>query len=316
MHAKTLAILIMVIVTSQSLNLHSFDTSIWSDFLDGKLISSLQNASLMSLNHGVRVLSTRLMSQFAECLCRCHDAGWLDQEEQAMVLKPPCGAISAVIASGAYDSTPFVFSWRIQRISSTIINLTIEEFSLPMLSIQCQESHVNIHGVEGDKKNLCGRLPKLFYFSATHMVIEFFAKLLITPAKLCFSYTHGWQYEQQISDNNTLILADSHPPQTIHISKDNIIETKRKFLFGADFLARGIIRLHISSGMTMMDAYNGPGHLSPLLHHIPEDSKFSMDIEFYLYLETSILTHGSNSRKPSNAHIEYESMKYVFRSAT
>ena len=315
MHIIAFVTLIGILcVNSQKLNAHSFDTSLWSNFLASKVTLSLQNVSLRSLRYGLHHLGTRLMSQFAECFCRCHDAVRLVQGDEVMkVLMPPCGAISTSITPGVYVSTPFVFSWYIPRIPSAIIKLIIEEFSLPMLSIQCQDSYVMIREMTGvaDQKHLCGRLPKLVYFSSIHMVLEFVTRLLISPAKLCFSYSHGWQYEPSILDNNIITRADPQRPQSIHTHFHGNFSTVtlRKFLFSADFLSHVVIELHIWTRMATVEMYDGPGKFSPFLHHMPLQSTFSKTIQFYLYLETSTSAHSTNS---SDVYIRYKSERYYF----
>ena len=315
MHVRTILAVMatcMLCVASQNLDPASFNTSIWSHFLASKIASTLQNVHLRNLLHGLRILSTHLMSHFEECICNCHHVVWLVQGENAMkTLEPPCGAISAGTTPRVYGNTPLTFSWHIQMIPSTIINLTIQELTLPVLSIYCWESYVNVKAE--NIKHLCGRLPKLVYFSSTNVLIEFFARVLTTPAKLCFSYTYGWQYEQHISDNDIFILENYQPPQNIYPITGNSIGAKRKFLFSADFLRNMRIKLYIFSGRTTVDVYDGPGELSPFMHHVPVDSELKVDIQFYLYLETSISVHHSIDRKSSEAYIQYKSQHWSFQ---
>ena len=91
------------------------------------------------------------------------------------------------------------------------------------------------------------------------------------------------------------------------------IGTKRKFLFIANFLKNMKIKLYIFSGVTTVDVYDGPGALSPLMHHIPADSELQTDTQFYLYLEASISSRVSTDRNQSSeAYIEYESQYFWF----
>ena len=288
------------VLYSMSERPENFDLSVWSDFINSR-IRSVLNARINDLKHGLKILGTQLVPQFAFCYTTCHSAEWLDgvwlEGPVVETMKPPCGAISIGISEGDYMHQPIRLSWHIHYVPSAVINLTIQEMAVPMLSIHCDYSLITIHG-SSVKKRMCGKQWNQMYYSTTNFVIRFYANVLTENVTLCLSYAHGWYYEAPIADEDihmlkSELLEESHLG---YVFVQQQPDTNRKCLLAADFLEyNAFINVHISTGGSTVHVFDGPGRLSPLMAVVKQHSTFITDVLFYLYLDITTHLHDNET---------------------
>ena len=290
---------------SQHLGPDNFDLSLWSNFISSRIQSSL-SVGITSVRQSLDILGTRLITEFASCFSTCHDAEWLDVSGirvQSMELKPPCGASSIVIASSNYLNHQIRLSWNILYAPSAVINLTIEELTLPVLSINCDYSHVKIEDGIYPSIRLCGKQPKQTYYSEKDFMIELIVTKLINNIHMCFSYSYGWYYEAAITGKDIYIpkivwkSAESMSDDLVYIQLSTpVYSAKGKFLIVTDFLKdEAIIIVNITSEQSIVDIYDGPGRMSPVITRLMEYSDISLHVQFYVYLEFDIISYDSNT---------------------
>ena len=282
------------VLYSMSERPENFDLSIWSDFINSQIISLLSVRN-NDLKQGLKILGTQLATQFDFCYTDCHSAEWLDgiwlDGPVVESMKPPCGAISIGIAEGDYLHQPIRISWHIQHAPSAVINLTIEEIAVPMLSIDCDYSHLIIVG-SSIRKRMCGKQWNQMYYSKANFVIGFYANVLTDNVTLCWSFVHGWYYEAPIADEDIHALRGEslRKSHVDYIFMQQQPNTNRKCLFVADLLQHTtLINVNISTGASTVYAFDGPGRMSPLMTVLKPYSTFITDVQFYLYLD--ITTH-------------------------
>ena len=290
----------------------SFDLFIWSDFTDSQIISLL-SVRINDLKQGLKILGTQLITQFAFCYTDCHSVEWLDgiwlDGPAVESMKPPCGAISIGIAEGDYMHQPIRISWNIQYVHSAVINLTIQEMDVPMLSVDCDCSHVTIKG-SSIRKRVCGKQWNQTYYSKTNFEFQIFANVLTDNLTLCLSFVHSWHYEAPIADEDIHVFRgelhkESHVGYIIVQQQPN---TNRKFLFAADFLQYNtFIHVNISTGESTVHAFDGPGRMSPLMTLVNQYSTFLTDVQFYLHLD--IITALSDNETSISFQTVYTDIK-------
>ena len=294
---------------SQNVSPESFDFSLWSDFTSSQ-IRSLLRERITCLKQGLDTLGTQLVTKFASCFSKCQDTEWWDGSSitpKTMKLKLPCEAVGIGVIPGNYMDHPIRLSWHIQHLPSTVINLTIEELSLPVFSMKCDYNHVMIEDGILPSINICGKQPKQTHYSGKDFVIQLFVKLLGSNAKLCFSYFYGWYYETSISGKDihmTRIVPKArnfgvtYPPVEVKLSAP-MRSVKGKFLMVADFLQKRQIsfslKVKISTGISIVDIYDGPGRRSPLITHLLENTTTEIRVRFYLYLEFYMIDYDNNT---------------------
>ena len=289
---------------SQNLGSNSFDVSLWTNFISRQIESQL-TVNLPSLKQSLHILGTHLIREFVSCFSKCHDMQWLDGSGntlQSMELKLPCGAIGIGITPGNFTHRPVRLSWFIPHAPSTVINLTIEELSLPVLSVKCDYSYVKIDDGNSPSARLCGKQLNQTFYSGKDFVIELFVAMLANNANLCFSYSYGWYYETSVSNKDIHMIKTSLPAWMSPVSFDVLIDvnvklkapaifSKGKFLLASYFLVHGqIMMVNISTGHSIIDLYDGPGRMSPLIGHLTEYSNMKLPVHFYLYLEFDMLS--------------------------
>ena len=252
-----------------------------------------------------------MIAQFSPCFSKCHGVEWSDGAAiipvQSMELKPPCGATGVGIMPG---NQTIMLSWHLRHIPSAVINLTIEELSLPILSINCDYSHLKVNDGMSLNKNLCGKQPKQMLYSRSYVTIELLAGVL--DAKFCFSYSYGWYYEAAIADKDIHLLGK--PPQPgintpVEVKLSIPVDSaKGTFLIVSDFLKNNeIMTVTVSSGLSILNIYDGPGPMSPMIIRLMEYSNVSLNVQFYLYLEFYKLGSDDN-----NTYIYYETVNSLF----
>ena len=173
-----------------------------------------------------------------------------------------------------------------------MINATIEELSLPIFSINCNHSHVKIDDGISLSKRLCGKQPKQMLYSRNDITIELFVDVLTESAKLCFSYSYGWYYEAAIADKDIHVPTQNgrvNTPVEVWLSAP-VDSAKGTFLIVADFLKDDrVLTVKVASGLSIVDIYDGPGPMSPMIIRLMEYANASLPVQFYLYLEFYIL---------------------------
>ena len=303
------------VLYSMSERPENFDLSIWSDFTNSKIISLLRGR-INDCKQGLKILGTQLITQFAFCYTDCLSAEWLDGiwQDGPVVesMKPPCGAISIGIAKGDYVHQPIRMSWHIQHAPSAVINLTIHEMAVPMVSVDCDYSHVTIDG-SSIRKRMCGKQWNQMYYSKTNFVIEIFTNVLTENFTLCLSFVHSWHYEAPIADEDIHILrgellTESHVSYILVQQSPN---TSRKFLFAADFLQyNAFVHVNILTGASTVHAFDGPGKMSPLMTIVKQFSTFITDVQFYLSL--NIITEVYDNETFISFQAMYTDNKHFF----